>query len=258
MTDVSALLRPQIDVARIRASYEQVADQLRELIMRGEVAAGDRLPSEAEMSTMFGVGRSTIREALRALASQNLIYTLRGVHGGTFIAEPDAEHINQYLETKLGLLTGSRGLTVDELLESRELLEVPAARLAATRRTPEQVVALRKSLHPDSGARDRGFEVNRHFHEIVLEASGNRLLEVITRPVFGVLRSRFLREAAEHKFWEDVDGHHDLITQAIEDQDPVAAGDLMREHLQQICTTYRDIDLEKLRPPNRPAVAGRD
>src|SRR5690606_41473079 len=60
-------------VRRVRAAYRQVADQLREQILTGTLPSGTRLPSEAELTGLFGVSRSTVREALRLLASQHLI-----------------------------------------------------------------------------------------------------------------------------------------------------------------------------------------
>ena len=82
--DPSAALR----VNRVQPAYQQVADQLRDRILDGSVAAGDRLPTEVELSEIFGVSRSTVREALRVLASRGLIRTTRGTTGGTFFGLP--------------------------------------------------------------------------------------------------------------------------------------------------------------------------
>ena len=78
-------------VRRIQSSYRQVADQIQDLIIAGDLVAGQRLPSEAEMIPLFGVSRSTIREALRILSTNGLVVTRRGVNGGTFVAELDQE-----------------------------------------------------------------------------------------------------------------------------------------------------------------------
>jgi GntR family transcriptional repressor for pyruvate dehydrogenase complex len=138
--------RQALSVKRIRPAYEQVAEQLRELILNGTLSPGDQLPVEAELSAVFGVSRSTVREALRMLSSQSLIYTARGVTGGTFVAETSPDAISDFLETSIGLLSGSHEITADELLEARDLLEVPAARLAALRRTDEHLEAMRQAI----------------------------------------------------------------------------------------------------------------
>src|SRR5580692_10661470 len=77
-------LSDPLGVSRIRPAYEQVADQLRELIVGGTLKQGERLPATPELASMFGVGRSTVREALRQLSSQNLINAVRGSKGGSY------------------------------------------------------------------------------------------------------------------------------------------------------------------------------
>jgi GntR family transcriptional regulator, transcriptional repressor for pyruvate dehydrogenase complex len=233
-----------IAVARVRPAYIQVSDQLRDLIIKGGLAPGERLPVETELSVMFGVSRSTVREALRTLSSQNLVTTRRGVNGGTFVAEPDADNLGAFLETSIGLLTGTAGISVAELLEARSLFEVPAASLAATRRTAEQLEFLRQSL---AGAGQSGlshnFEGHKEFHRLIMEVSGNRLLEVITRPIFSVLRTRFLRDQAPREFWVCVVDDHQKIFDAIEASDAESAGSLMQEHLDRLRVTYETIDV---------------
>lgn len=231
-------------VRRIQPAYQQVATQLRNLVLQGDLGAGDRLPNEAELSTMFGVSRSTVREALRVLSSQNLVTTSRGVGGGSFIAHPQPGHISDFLETSIGLLSGSDTLSVASLLEARELLEVPAARLAAQRRTEEQVESLQGVVAREQEELDRGadFEEHRRFHQMVLHASGNSLLEIMTRPVFSVLRTRFLREAAPHAFWENVVAEHQRIYDRISARDADGAAHEMREHLVRLAATYQKID----------------
>lgn len=217
-------------------AYQHIADDLRARVLSGALVPGERLPVEAELCIAYGVSRSTVREALRALASQQLVTTVRGVQGGTFIAHPEAGLVSASLETSLGLLAGAEEVDVAELLEARELLEVPAARLAAERRTEAHLELMRGSRQ------EHGFEGNRSFHELIVEASGNRLLAMVTRPVFGVLRERFLRDQAPKSFWRTVDRDHDAIFEAIEGGDADSAGDLMRAHLARLATTYTRID----------------
>src|SRR5437764_15085885 len=85
-------------VKRVRKAYEQVYDQLRELIMRGELVRGQRLPGEAELAREFGVSRGTVREALRLLAAQDLIRTAKGAGGGSFVTLPTADHVSEVLQ----------------------------------------------------------------------------------------------------------------------------------------------------------------
>src|SRR2546427_8574550 len=105
------------------------------MILAGKLRAGHRLPTEAELRAQFGVGRSTIREALRMLSSERLLTTSRGVGGGSSVAHLNHDDVTEMLEVAVAVLTNSEGVSVAELLEARDLLEVPAARLAAVRRT---------------------------------------------------------------------------------------------------------------------------
>ena len=230
-------------VKPVLPAYEQVANQLQELIIRGTLAVGERLPAEGEMAAQFGVSRSTIREALRGLSSQRLVHTKRGVSGGTFVAEPSADHVQTYLETTIGLLSGADAVSVDEILEARELFEVPAARLAAMRRDDEQLRVLKETVVPVHEADPTSdFEGHREFHVAIMKASGNRLLEVIARPVFSVLQTRFMRDRVSPDFRDSVEGDHQDIYDAIAAGDAEASARLMFSHLERLRPSYERID----------------
>jgi DNA-binding FadR family transcriptional regulator len=229
-----------LPVSPVRPAYEQVADQLRAFVIRGDLRPGHRLPSEAKLAALFGVGRTTAREALRLLASQGLVATKRGVTGGTFVIVPDRDAICRHLEANLGLLAGSDRPGIEELLEARSVLEVPAARLAAGRHTEAQLDALAGTV-PDGLVVNENME-QAEFHMSLLRISGNQLLEVVTRPVFDVLRARLLRSAAPAGFWDRVVEYHCEILAAITRRDEEGAGEAMREHLVHLESVYRSID----------------
>ena len=82
------------------------------MINSGELKPGDRLPSEAELAA-FGVSRTTVREALRILATRNLIQTRKGMAGGHFIVEPTVGSISEFLVANYGLLTAANTVTLE-------------------------------------------------------------------------------------------------------------------------------------------------
>lgn len=231
-----------LGVSPVRSAYQQVADQLLELILNGSLSSGDRLPSEAELTTIFGVSRSTVREALRLLASRDLIRTTRGTTGGTFVSRIQLDRVSDYLETSLGLMSGTDDVSIADMLEARELLEVPAARLAAIRRSTEHVEALREAIDREMVSRGRGgkFREHRNFHGLVVQATGNGLLGVMTEPVFRVLQARFLDPGTPAEFWRQVDHDHEAILAAIEAGDGDVAADAMRDHLIRLREAYRE------------------
>ena len=229
-----------LPVSKVLPAYQQVANQLRSLIVHGELSPGDRLPNEAELSAHFGVSRSTVREALRVLASRDLVETSRGVTGGTFVARVNPDKVREYLETSLGLMTGAEDVTVREMLEAREILEVPAARLAAARAEEDITEALRQTVEREKGSRGRKpkFEEHRNFHQLVVDAADNELLSLMNEPVFLVLRARFLRPDVTAEYWAGVDADHEEILDRIAAGDADGAGDAMRTHLRRLRPLY--------------------
>lgn len=234
-----------------RHAYELVADRLRKMILDGRRST-DRLPTEGELSARFGVSRSTIREALRMLESQGLITTRRGVTGGSRVVRLRHQDVGDMLTMGLTVLARTDGCSVAELLEARELLEIPAARAAAARHRPEHLEAMRASLRrPVGGA----FHVHRAFHAAILDATGNRLLYLVTEPLFRILQTRFLRDRATPRFWQQVKTDHQAIVRAIAAGDGDVAARAMASHLKRLRATYERIDALAARPAARtPAV----
>jgi GntR family transcriptional repressor for pyruvate dehydrogenase complex len=214
-------------------AYEQVADQLRELIVTEELARGERLPNELELADEYGVSRATVREALRLLAARDLIRTAKGAGGGSYVTVPSAEHASEALRSTLALMTSAADVTLEELLEVRELLEVPAARLAARRRHEDDVERLRAASPGEPlrlGTRAQ-FTYNADFHSTIIAASGNTLLSIAAEPVFAVLQTRLSRSRLGRTFHRSINDHHREITAAIDAAEEQAAGELMHDHL---------------------------
>jgi DNA-binding FadR family transcriptional regulator len=225
---------------RVRKAYEQVYDQLRELIMRGELQRGQRLPGEAALAGEFGVSRGTVREALRLLAAQNLIRTVKGAGGGSFVTLPTAGHVSEVLQANIRLLSESREVSAEDMLEARELLETFAARMAASRRGEADLERLRACIIDDplDLGTERQHAQNTGFHTALLEASGNTLLAIAAQPVFGILQTNMRRREIERGTLARVNEDHRRILAAVEKGDANAAEQQMREHLAMLRETY--------------------
>lgn len=205
-------------------AYQLLADEIRAQITSGRLRPGDRLPTEPQLCADTGVSRSTVREALRLLASQNLIVTTRGVSGGSFVAHPSPHQLAEALATGVHLLLANSSVNPEDLLEVRRLLEVPATRLAAIRRTDEHLTRLRATLLDiHSADLEEIFKAHGQFHQIITEASGNSVLEVVMRPLYVVGNSRTLGEAVGRDLWASLDVEHREIIDAIERRDAEAA-----------------------------------
>jgi DNA-binding FadR family transcriptional regulator len=147
---------------------------LRRQITTGAWEVGSRIPIEPELAETLGVGRSTIREAVRSLASIGMLETLPG--RGTFVrsSAPTSAVLSEFLTA----------YTLEELLSYRRALEVEAAQQAALHRTPEDVAALEASAAqslrhgrcPAVGPQDTSVELASRFHYLLFDAAKNRLL----------------------------------------------------------------------------------
>jgi GntR family transcriptional repressor for pyruvate dehydrogenase complex len=221
-------------------AYQQLADDLRAEITSGRLQPGERLPPEPELCVKIGVSRSTVREALRLLASQHLIVTTRGVTGGSFVAHPDAEQLADSLSTGFALLTHSAAVGLADLLELRRALEVPAAGLAAVRRDESHLTELRGALF-DPGIDDFETMLAAHsaFHRAVAKATGNPLFELVGRPIYQAAYGEEVIGALPEGYWIRIDADHRAILDCLAAQDAEGATRAAAEHLDYIARTLR-------------------
>jgi len=221
-------------VRRVRKAYEQVADQLRDLIVSGQLVRGERLPNETVLAREFGVSRATVREALRLLTAQSLVRTAKGAGGGTYVTMPSVDYVSEFLNSALNLLAAAEHVSLDELLEAREALEVPAARLAALRRSDDALRHLHAAIPADPGdlAPTEQFEYNADFHTSVIAATGNAFLMMAAQPLFTILQNQLARSSLGARFHRGINEQHQKIVAAIGSRDPKRAEREMRTHLE--------------------------
>jgi DNA-binding FadR family transcriptional regulator len=232
-------------------AYEQVAERLRERVVSGDLPPGARLPNESVLAQDFAVSRATVREALRSLAAQNMIRTAKGAGGGSYVTSPSVDGVSDFLHSSIALMAHAEDVTLEQLIEARELLEVPAARLAAERRRAELVERLEEAI-PEKPLRlgtQEQFVYNRDFHSLVLDGCGNPLLVMAAQPIFTILQTNLARSALGVRFHHSINEHHRGITAAIAAGDAPAAGEEMLAHLEFLRPFY-----EKAwrRRPRRP------
>ena len=211
-------------------STERVIAFVRELIARGELRPGDRLPAERDLAIRLGVSRPTIRAGLRALAAMGVVQSRHG--SGTYI--PDGPPVLG--SEPLRFLAALHGITRGEMYEARRVLEVSAAGLAAERAGAEHVAAIAEEVASLFASIDDPVEFLVHdirFHRAVAAASGNpivaALMEMVAalyyeqrRETAGRATDRNLRDAADL---------HRSIYQAIRKHEVDQAKTLMDRHL---------------------------
>lgn len=226
-----------------KTAYERLADDLRSQVMSGALKVGDRLPRDSELAASYHVSRLTAREALRSLASHGLVVTRRGRGGGAFVARPSAADVSSSFSDGLALLADASRLNLPQIHEVRHMLEAPAAFLAAQRRTESDLRELRSLLlDPDPVDAQVAYRVNLAFHESIIRAAHNPLLEVVADSVFGVISQRFSRELAPPDLHGRVVAAHQELLHHIEAGDSAAAEKAARNHLADTSGSYAQMD----------------
>jgi GntR family transcriptional repressor for pyruvate dehydrogenase complex len=205
----------------------QALAALQEYIVDGELEPGTELPSESEMVQQIGVSKFVMREALRVAQSQGLIEISQGrrTRVADISIKPAACLMNLALKRSTDLLL--------ELTEARRSLEISMVQLAATRRTGDQVEAMEETLRTMERHRDDLFvcvEKDIEFHELMAQATGNRVFEMIHESIAELLsesrRKTMLRSGVNLPVAE-----HRRILDAIRDRDPEQAVAAMSAHL---------------------------
>lgn len=221
---------PTFEPIKPARAHEAVLAQLQCKILEGELAPGERLPSEREMMDVFGVSRPTVREALRVAESLGLVAVRHGDPGGPRVLGQPSVGVTRVLD---GLLSAER-TSVAELLEARMVLEGASARLAA--RPGAELGPLEEAYRAMEQAPDfpRFVEADALFHRRVAEVGGNRLLVVILTalrdPIVRLITER-LSGAAEVQARAKILLTHGGILKAIRAQDGAAADRRSRRHL---------------------------
>lgn len=202
------------------------AQKLLEMIRDKGYRSGDRLPTEGELSVFLGVGRNTVREALRILMSRNIVTVRQG--SGTFLSDK-----NGVADDPLGftMIEDRRKLTED-LIQVRVMLEPPIAALAAQNATPEDILALEAMLGELERSMEDGgdySEKDSRFHAMIGRCSHNlvmgNLMPVITD---GILVFAGAVRETEYEITREA---HRRIFEAIRDRKPVDAQQAMYFHL---------------------------
>jgi GntR family transcriptional repressor for pyruvate dehydrogenase complex len=208
----------------------RVTRQMEHLIVEGHLKPGDRLPAERELAQQFGVSRTVVREAVRALVAKGLLEVRPG--SGTVVSSPTKDAVAQSMS--LLLRTAQLEIDYDKVHEIRRILEVEIAALAAQRRTRQDLERMEEILRKASEIEeDRNCfaECDVAFHAALARATHNELFSVLLDSVVDIML-----KVREMGF--SVPGtparafrYHQAILEQIKAGDPERARQAMREHL---------------------------
>ncbi len=212
--------------------YEQIVQQIEDSIVKGALKPGDQLPAERELALQFGVSRTAVREAVKALREKGLVEAFSG--RGTFITDGTVQSIRQSLDRmiKIGQPEGSL-----QLAEVRAILEPEIAALAATRIEDTQIATLREAFAiMDTKQEDPEafIEADLDFHLLLAEAAANPIILWLIDSIVGVLREQRIRIFNVEGGPQRGQHHHKRILDAVEKRDAAKAREAMRAHLEQV------------------------
>ncbi|WP_046175662.1 FadR/GntR family transcriptional regulator [Domibacillus indicus] len=222
--------------------YEEVADTLLESIRSGELKPGEKLDSVQQLAESFQVGRSAIREALTSLRAMGLIEMRQGE--GTYVKAFEPEGIAFPLQSALLM----NKMDLQNLMEVRKILETGIAASAASRRTEEDIRAMREALSEMvaySGDPERGEKADLAFHLAIAASAGNDLLLSLMNHVSG-MTAESMRETRRICLYSpsatvgQLNGQHEAILKAIEEGNSEAAREAMAVHLEYVEKVLHD------------------
>ena len=229
-----------VDIAPIerRRIYEEIVERVEEMLASGALKPGDQLPSERVFMKMFGVGRTSIREALFALQRRGVVNVQMG--GRTTITEPTASvlvseltgAVRYYLSTDEG---------IRDFQAARRLFEAALARHAAEVATDEDVAELGARLEENRAALgdlEAFAKTDVTFHFAIAKIARSQLFNSLHRALLEWLSGQRLASAALHESTHAAYKAHATIFTAIANHDPSAAAFAMQEHLDEVAEYY--------------------
>ncbi len=210
---------------------EQVVDLILDYMMTNRLRVGDKLPSEQEMTELFGVSRLCVREALRGLKFMGVIEA--GTRRGTSVKEVDFTSLGRALSFQMA----SSNLSYQQLLEARLLLELGALDVIGASATSEQMDELEKYASAIGEVNDvqNALQKDSEFHRKLMSLAGNEVLGAFARLIemfFRIDPEFLLNHQLELKDNLDVAKEHVMIVRALRNKNFDLARGLMRHHLQ--------------------------
>ena len=194
-------------------------EQIKSMIVNGDLKPGDRLPPEKELAERLGLSRSSLREAIKALVFIRLLDVKQG--DGTYVTSLEPRFLLEALSFALDIHDDS---SVLEIFEVRRILESHATGLAAKKATPEDIQALRAEsaqVAAHSNNRELLVEHDVRFHQMISELAGNEYMSsLISGLTSQTVRARIWRVISEEGVVERTLREHDMIIDAIEAGNP--------------------------------------
>lgn len=230
-----------------KRAREEVASQIREMVVSGRLRPGDKLPAERELAERLGIGRHSLREALRSLEVGGLLETRRGKWGGTFVTSGNPQLVARQMTDLLKM----GNVSYASVIEARIVFGEVVVRVACARHTPEDIAALEANV---SAAEElfaqnkllEKTEKNIEFHDLLARATKNPTLVIMMQTLTDMARY-FARNIGPDPASSTV-GSRRLFMKAFAKRNAAAAIKEMTRSLLQLQSVHTDLATRQVQP----------
>ena len=225
---------------------EQIANHIKQKIIDGELKPGQKLPSEKELCEIFDVSRPTVRDALKSLSAINIIESRPGSNGGHFISEISYDAIaNQYGDF-ISFSLGLHGITLDEIVEMRQLVELKSAYLSAKRRTEDDLRKFEKIIAEMNESSGNGFyHLDFEFHKQLAYSTKNKLIIITTEAIIIALRPLYQETNISKELARTLTKELTEVYEAVKENHAELAQERMAQHLAHFESKFKH-DIQKI------------
>ena len=217
---------------KIESSVDKIIRQIRELITSGQLNPGDKLPPERKLAEKLGVGRSNVRDAIKKLEFYGILKTLP--QSGTIVAGMGITALEGLISDVLKMENSD----FVSLVETRVLLETEAAKLAAVRRTEEDIQNIKSALAAYNDKiveKKQAVEEDLLFHLKIAEASKNSVLKSLMLIITPDIINNFIKlDICKNNRPYQALEEHEIILKHIINKEPEEAAAAMRNHLRDV------------------------
>lgn len=231
---------------KTRRIFEEICDSIREKLVSGELKAGDRLPSERELSEMFNVSRVALREAIRSLEIAGIVELRKGSKGGAFITRSGVGQVTRTFRDMLDF----GGVSLATLLEARLLVMDAVVRVACERTSAADIEKLSRNVAETVELTRQGLYEERtlkavEFSTLLANSTGNQVMSAILEAMASVIR-RFVLIAGPPAHDPVIASRLQLIEQ-IKAKDTKGACETMRSYLTKLNAHLLNTEKARLR-----------
>ena len=216
--------------------FERIVDQILEAIFRGDLTPNDKLPSENELTQIFGVSRVTVREAIRALEQDGVIEVRQGVLGGAYIKEMDLDNVVERIENVLQLTN----VTFQQLAEARATLEkILLHELIPSKMKKEDLDRMEANietaeLHFKNRRNSERLLANFEFHTMMTEMSGNPIIILMHKLIVNLSVYFFENVEPSVPMIKKTFEYHKRIVELLKRGEFKSAGDICSRHIKEV------------------------